>query len=618
MAGGALNLAEIEEKWISTWKERSLYHSEPDDRESYTIVIPPPNVTGVLHMGHALNNTIQDVLARRKRTEGYNVCWVPGTDHASIATEAKVVAALKVDGLSKEDVGRAEFLRRAFEWKDKYGGIILKQLERLGASCDWQRTTFTMDEHYYQSVVKVFVDLYKEGLIYKGSRIINWDPIAKTALSDEEVVYRPTHSELVYIYYPGAEDEREGITIATTRPETILADTAIAVHPDDERYKRLVGKKVKIPLLGREIPVIADDYVDPEFGAGALKVTPAHSKEDFEIGQRHNLPLIDILDDSGYLNEEAKLYVGLDRFQVRKLIVADLDKADFLKKTEYIQNNLGRSERTSAVVEPKLSSQWFCNVDVMAAKALKAVEDEQVKLYPPHLVNTYRHWLENIKQWCISRQLWWGQRIPAWYAPTGEVLVGENVEEALQQLPKDTKFTASDLKQDEDVLDTWFSSWLWPLAVFNGLLEPDNEDFKYYYPTSTIVTGPDIIFFWIARMIMLGYKYEDARPFNQVVFTGLVRDKKGQKMSKSLGNSPDLLELIHKFGADGVRFGVLISSPAGNDLLFDESLCEQGRNFANKLYNACKLLELWQERAQEDGPTHEHIHSWYSEKASLL
>ncbi len=586
----------VEEKWYSQWLNHGFFSSKPDAREPFTIVIPPPNVTGVLHMGHALNNTIQDVLIRMARMQGKNACWVPGTDHASIATEAKVVAMLKEQGIDKNAISREEFLKHAWDWKEKYGGIILQQLKKLGASCDWDRTTFTMDDNYYKSVIKVFVDLYNKGLIYRGTQMINWDPQAKTALSDEEVNFKEVRSKLYYVRYKIADSD-EYITIATTRPETILGDTAICVHPNDERYKHLVGKQAIVPLVNRAVPIIADEYVEMEFGTGALKVTPAHDKNDYELGKTHNLPIIDIFTEEGKLNAAAQMFVGEDRFKARKLVVAAIEEAGDIVKVEEIQNNVGYSERTDAVVEPRLSQQWFCDMEEMARPAIEAVSIDDVELYPAKFKNVYRHWMENIREWCISRQLWWGQRIPAYYLPNGEFVVAETVEDALQ-LAKEKSgnqdLTAHDLRQENDVLDTWFSSWLWPMAVFNGILEPNNEEINYYYPTNVLVSGHDIIFFWIARMIMAGYEYREEEPFHEVYFTGMVRDKQGRKMSKQLGNSPDLLALIENFGADAVRFGVLISSPAGNDLLFDEKLCEQGRNFANKMWNAMRLIKSWE------------------------
>ncbi len=588
------NPAETEDKWYSHWMEKRYFHSTPDDREPYTIVIPPPNVTGVLHMGHMLNNTIQDVLIRRARMKGRNACWVPGTDHASIATEAKVVAKLKAEGINKKDLSREAFLEHAWEWKEKHGGIILEQLKKLGASCDWERTRFTMEEALYDSVIQVFIDLYNKGLIYRGVRMVNWDPSAKTAVSDEEVVYKEVNSKLYYIRYK-VESEDDHVVIATTRPETILGDTAVCVHPEDERFTRFHGKKVLVPLQNRPIPVIKDEYVDREFGTGALKITPAHDINDYELGIKHKLPSIDIFEDDGTLSKEAGLYIGKDRFAVREEIVIDLEKAGNLVKTEPYVNKVGYSERTDEVIEPKLSLQWFLRMKELAKPALDAVESNQIRFHPVKFKNTYRHWMENVRDWNISRQLWWGQRIPVYYLPDGEMVVAKTAEEALalarEKYNPDLK--AEDLKQDEDVLDTWFSSWLWPISVFDGIRFPDNEDIKYYYPTNELVTGPDIIFFWVARMIMAGFLYREEIPFKSVYFTGIVRDKLGRKMSKTLGNSPDPLELIEEYGADGVRVGMLLTAPAGNDLPFDPALCEQGRNFSNKVWNALRLTRGW-------------------------
>jgi valyl-tRNA synthetase len=587
----------VEEKWYKQWQDKGFFRSEPNQKEPFTILMPPPNVTGVLHMGHALNNTIQDILIRRARMQGLNACWVPGTDHASIATEAKVVALLKEKGINKTDISREEFLKYAWEWKEKYGGIILEQLKKLGASCDWDRTTFTMDPDYYESVIKVFIDLFNKGYIYRGIQMINWDPQAKTALSDEEVIFKEVNSRLYHVRYAIEGSDNEYITIATTRPETILGDTAIAVHPDDPRYKHLHGKKAIVPMVNRAVPIISDTYVEMEFGTGALKVTPAHDKNDYELGKVHNLATIDIFNENGTLSPAAQLFVGKDRFEARKLVIKELENNGQLVKIEDIQNNVGFSERTDAVIEPRLSRQWFCRMPELAAPALEGVMSDDVELYPAKFKNVYRHWMENIRDWCISRQLWWGHRIPAWYLPNGTFVVAENAEKALAKAHEaagNEHLTIADLKQDEDVMDTWFSSWLWPMAVFNGILEPENKDIKYYYPTQVLVSGHDIIFFWIARMIMAGYEYRDEEPFHEVYFTGMVRDKQGRKMSKSLGNSPDLLDLIAKYGADGVRFGIMVSSPAGNDLLFDEKLCEQGRNFANKIWNAMRLVKSWE------------------------
>lgn len=596
--------AAIEARWTEHWKEKGYFNSTPDERPAFTVVIPPPNVTGVLHMGHTLNETVQDILVRRARMSGFNACWVPGSDHASIATEAKVVQMLKEKGIDKNALSREEFLKYAFEWKEKYGGIIYSQIERLGCSVDWSRVTFTMDDHYYDAVIKVFVDLYNKGLVYRGARMINWDPAAKTALSDEEVEYREVQSKLYHVQYK--LDGQEGfITIATTRPETILGDTAIAVNPNDERYKNLKGAFALVPLINRRIPIIFDEYVDMEFGTGALKITPAHDLNDYNLGLKHNLEVVDTLNDDGTLSEAAQLYIGEDRFDVRKKIAADLERSGNLIKTEELLNKNGFSQRSGAVVEPRISTQWFVKMEELAKPALKAVVDGDIQIHPgDRFLATYKHWLENIKDWTISRQLWWGQQIPAWYAPDGSLAVGETKEEAFSQWSKmnsesansidHSPFTIDDFKQDEDVLDTWFSSWLWPSEVFKGITNPDNEEVKYYYPTSVLVTGQDIIFFWVARMVMAGLEYEKEIPFKDVYFTGMVRDKLGRKMSKSLGNSPDLLNLIDTYGADAVRFGIMISSPAGNDLLFDESSLEQGRNFNNKMWNALKLIRMWQ------------------------
>jgi valyl-tRNA synthetase len=584
-----------EDKWYKYWMENSLFHSEPDEREPYTIAIPPPNVTGVLHMGHMLNNTIQDILVRRARMQGKNACWVPGTDHASIATEAKVVSKLRDAGIDKNLLSREEFLKHAWEWKEKHGGIILEQLKKLGASCDWSRTKFTMDHDMSESVIKVFVDLYNKGLIYRGVRMVNWDPQAKTAVSDEEVNYKEVQSKLYYVRYK--VDGVDGfVTIATTRPETILGDTAVCVHPQDERFRHLHGKHVLVPLINRSIPIILDDYVDREFGTGALKITPAHDINDYAIGDKYNLETIDIFNDDGTLNENAQLYIGKDRFEVRDLIVKDLKAAGHIVKLEDYVNNVGYSERTDAIIEPKLSMQWFCKMDKLAKPALDNVLNDNVQFHPPKFKNTYKHWMENIKDWCVSRQLWWGHRIPAYYLPEGGYVVAETAEEALGIAKVKTgnrNLTLKDLRQDEDVLDTWFSSWLWPLAVFDGIRNPENKDINYYYPTDDLVTAPEILFFWVARMIMAGYEYRDEKPFKNVYLTGIVRDHLRRKMSKSLGNSPDPIELIQKYSADGVRVGMLLCSPAGGDLLFDESLTEQGRNFGNKIWNAFRLVNSW-------------------------
>ncbi len=586
----------IEQKWYSYWLKHKLFESNPDHREPYTIVIPPPNVTGVLHMGHMLNNTIQDVLIRYHKMHGKNTCWVPGTDHASIATEAKVVAKLKAEGIEKKNLSREEFLKHAWEWKEKHGGIILEQLKKLGAACDWRRTNFTMDTHYTESVINVFVDLYRKGYIYKGIRIVNWDPQAKTALSDEEVIYKQENSALYYVKYK-VEGTDEYIPVATTRPETILGDTALCVHPDDERYKKFHDKRVLVPMINRSIPIITDEYVDMTFGTGALKITPAHDVNDYELGLKHNLEIIDILNEDGTLNEKAQLFVGKDRFEARKLAAEELKKLDLLIKVENYTNNVGYSERTHVVIEPRISSQWFLRMKELAQPALENVLNDNIKLIPAKFKNTYRHWMENVKDWCISRQLWWGHRIPAWYLYNNpsEFVVAKNEEEALELARKQyPNITKNDLHQDEDVLDTWFSSWLWPIAVFDGIRNPNNPDISYYYPTNDLVTAPEILFFWVARMIIAGYEYCNEKPFRNVYLTGIVRDKQGRKMSKSLGNSPDPLDLIAKYGADGVRVGMLLCSPAGNDLLFDESLTEQGRNFCNKIWNAYRLINQWQ------------------------
>lgn len=591
------NPADVEEKWYSYWMENGLFKSTPDDREAYTVVIPPPNVTGVLHMGHMLNNTIQDVLVRRARMQGKNACWVPGTDHASIATEAKVVALLKEKGIDKKDISREEFLKYAWEWKEKYGGIILNQLQKLGCSCDWDRERFTMEESLSEAVIKVFVDLHKKGLIYRGVRMINWDPAGGTALSDEEVIHKEVNSKLYYVKYK-VEGEDNYITIATTRPETILGDTAVCVNPNDDRYKALVGKKVIVPMVNRAVPVIADEYVDMEFGTGCLKITPAHDINDYNIGMKHKLEVIDVIADNGTISEAGQLYIGEDRFVVRKKIAKDIEELGQLVKVEELTNKVGYSERTGAVIEPKLSAQWFVDMKKFVDKnpeVLDSVMNDEIRFHPAKFKNTYRHWIENIKDWCISRQLWWGQRIPAFYLPNGDIVVGETPELALLEAKKiDSNLTAADLRQDEDVLDTWFSSWLWPISVFDGFKEEGKEELDYYYPTSDLVTGHDIMFFWVARMIMAGYEYEDKKPFDNVYFTGMVRDKQRRKMSKSLGNSPDALGLIEKFGADGVRMGMLLASPAGNDILYDDALVEQGRNFCNKIWNAYRLIEGWE------------------------
>ena len=591
---------QVEDKWYQHWLDKRYFNSKPDERKPFTVVIPPPNVTGVLHMGHTLNETVQDVLVRKARMSGFNACWVPGSDHASIATEAKVVQMLKEKGIDKNDLSRVEFLKYAFEWKEKYGGIIYHQIKKLGCSVDWDRVNFTMDDHYYKAVIKVFVDLYKKGMIYRGARMINWDPSAKTALSDEEVEYRDIQGKLYYVKYK-VVDSDEYISIATQRPETIMGDTALAVNPNDDRYQYLRGKKVIVPLVNREVPVIFDDYVDPAFGTGALKITPAHDINDYNLGLKHNLPAIDTLNDDGTLSEAAGVFVGLDRFEARKKAIEKLREDGLLFKEEEYQTRLGFSQRTNAVVEPRISTQWFVKMRGLADKALEAVTGGDVKIHPEErFLATYKYWLENVKDWCISRQLWWGQRIPAWYDEEGRFVVAETEQEAKEMFKTQHSQSNVQLKQDEDVLDTWFSSWLWPIEVFNGITQPNNPDINYYYPTSVLVTGQDIIFFWVARMIMAGEEYMDEKPFDHVYFTGMVRDKLGRKMSKQLGNSPDLLELIERFGADAVRFGILISAPAGNDLLFDDSSCEQGRNFNNKIWNALKLVKMWALRQSHD------------------
>ena len=608
------NPEEVEGKWYQYWTDNHLFSSKPDGRKPYTVVIPPPNVTGVLHMGHMLNETIQDILVRHARMEGKNACWVPGTDHASIATEAKVVNRLAEQGIKKTDLTRDEFLKHAWDWTEEHGGIILKQLRRVGASCDWDRTAFTMDEERSKSVIHVFVELFRKGLIYRGVRMVNWDPKAKTALSDEEVVYKEEHTKLYYMKYYVSEDDGTGATgeegevihqdekgryavVATTRPETIMGDVAMCINPNDPKNHWLKGKKVIVPLVGRVIPVIEDDYVDIEFGTGCLKVTPAHDVNDYMLGEKYNLQAIDIFNDDATLSEAAGMYVGQDRFEVRKQIAIDLQEAGLMEKIEDYDNKIGCSERTGVPIEPKLSMQWFLKMQHFADLALPPVMNDEIKFYPTKYKNTYRHWLENIKDWCISRQLWWGHRIPAYYLPEGGYVVAETIEEAVklaQEKSGNAHLTAADLRQDEDALDTWFSSWLWPISLFDGITNPNNEEFNYYYPTSDLVTGPDIIFFWVARMIMAGYEFTGKMPFKNVYFTGIVRDKLGRKMSKSLGNSPDPLDLIDRFGADGVRMGMMLAAPAGNDILFDETLCEQGRNFCNKIWNAFRLVQGWQ------------------------
>lgn len=614
------NPAETEDKWYSYWLDKKFFHSEPDDREPYTIVIPPPNVTGVLHMGHMLNNTIQDVLIRKARMQGKNACWVPGTDHASIATEAKVVAMLKERGISKKDISREEFLKYAWEWKEKYGGIILEQLKKLGASCDWDRTRFTMEDDMSEAVIDSFIHLYKKGWIYRGVRMVNWDPAGKTAVSDEEVIRKEVNSKLYYLNYNLVNPEAgkpSYLTIATTRPETIMADTAICINPNDERYLHLHGKKVFIPLINREIPVILDDYVTMDFGTGCLKVTPAHDLNDYELGIKHQLPVIDILNDDGTLNDNAEILIGEDRFIARKKIAKLLEEAGNLEKIEDYKSQVGFSERTDAVIEPKLSMQWFVKMKEMAQPALDDVLNGDVNLIPDKFVNTYRHWMENVRDWNISRQLWWGQRIPAWYLPNGSFVIAKTLEEAFELAqnlnPKPINLKPADLKQDEDVMDTWFSSWLWPISVFDGFKNPDNKDINYYYPTNDLVTAPEILFFWVARMIMAGHEFRGQKPFTNVYLTGIVRDKLGRKMSKSLGNSPDPIGLIEKYGADGVRVGMLMSSPAGNDLMFDEAYCEQGRNFANKIWNAFRLVKGWEVDERLENQNHQAI-AWFDNR----
>ena len=613
--------SEVESKWYQYWLDNKLFSSKPDGREPYTIVIPPPNVTGVLHMGHMLNNTIQDILVRRARMEGKNACWVPGTDHASIATEAKVVNKLAQQGIKKTDLTRDEFLKHAWDWTNEHGGIILKQLRKLGASCDWDRTAFTMDDKRSKGVIKVFCDLYDKGLIYRGARMVNWDPKAKTALSDEEVVYKEEHSKLYYLRYMVVEDPGKYAVVATTRPETIMGDTAMCINPDDPKNTWLKGKHVIVPLVNRQIPVIEDGYVDIEFGTGCLKVTPAHDVNDHALGLKHNLETIDIFNDDGTISEAAGLYVGMDRMDVRKQIEQDLKDAGLMEKVEDYVNKVGFSERTNVPIEPKLSTQWFLKMQHFADLALAPVMNDEIKFYPAKYKNTYRHWLENIKDWCISRQLWWGHRIPAYYLPgNGGFVVAESPEKALELAKEKSgncNLSISDLRQDDDCLDTWFSSWLWPMSVFDGVNNPENEDIKYYYPTSDLVTGPDIIFFWVARMIMAGYEYRGTMPFKNVYFTGIVRDKLGRKMSKSLGNSPDPLELIDKFGADGVRMGMMLSAPAGNDILFDESLCEQGRNFNNKIWNAFRLVKGWDVADIEQPEANKTAVKWFEAKLRL-
>ncbi|WP_304133133.1 valine--tRNA ligase, partial [Mesonia mobilis] len=611
------NAKEIEDKWYDYWMKNNYFHSEVNEKEPYTIVIPPPNVTGVLHMGHMLNNTIQDVLIRRARLQGYNACWVPGTDHASIATEAKVVAKLKAEGIDKNTISREEFMKHAWEWTDNYGGVILNQLKKLGASCDWERTKFTLDEKLYSSVIKSFVDLYNKGLIYRGYRMVNWDPEAKTTLSDEEVIYEEKQGNLYYINYK-IEGSDDTLTIATTRPETIFGDSAICINPNDERFTHLKGKKAIVPIVNRVIPIIEDEYVDLEFGTGCLKVTPAHDENDKNLGEKHNLEVIDIFNDDASLNEYGLHYQGKDRFQVRKEFSKELEEKGFLVKTEQHTNKVGTSERTKAVIEPKMSDQWFLKMEDLAKPAIDAVlETGEVKLFPDKFKNTYSHWMNNIRDWNISRQLWWGHRIPAYYFGNGkeDFVVAETLEEALQlaiEKSGNKNLTAEDLKQDNDALDTWFSSWLWPMSVFDGINNPDNEEFNYYYPTNDLVTGPDILFFWVARMIIAGYEYTGKKPFNNVYLTGLVRDKQRRKMSKSLGNSPDALKLIEDFSADGVRVGLLLSNAAGNDLMFDEALCQQGKGFGNKIWNAFRLVKGWDVDKNKEQPQSAKIAiDWY-------
>jgi valyl-tRNA synthetase len=616
------NPAEVEDKWYKYWMENKFFHSEPDEREPYTIVIPPPNVTGVLHMGHMLNNTIQDILTRRARMLGKNACWVPGTDHASIATEARVVNKLKSEGISKFDLSRDEFLNHAWEWTHKHGGIILEQLKKLGASCDWDRTAFTMDEIRSDSVIKTFVDLYDKGLIYRGVRMVNWDPAAKTALSDEEVIFREMQSKLYYLKYKIEGSPSDFVTIATTRPETILGDTAVCVNPNDPRFTHLKGKRVLVPLINRSIPIIEDEYVDMEFGTGCLKITPSHDVNDYEIGLRFNLPSIDIFNEDGTMSEAAGMFVGEDRFAVREKIMVDLEAAGNVAKVEDYNNKVGFSERTHVPIEPKLSAQWFLKMDTLIKPATENVLNDTIQFYPPKFKNTYRHWMENIKDWCISRQLWWGHRIPVYYLPDGGFVVAETDEKALalaQAKTGNTNLKMTDLNQDEDVLDTWFSSWLWPISVFDGISNPDNKEINYYYPTNDLVTGPDIIFFWVARMIIAGYEYRDQFPFKNVYFTGMVRDKQRRKMSKSLGNSPDPLDLIDTYGADGVRVGMLLCSPAGGDLMFDESLPQQGAGFVTKIWNSFRLVNGWEVDYKIQQPEHSKLAiSWFHEKFSQI
>lgn len=610
------NPSSVEGKWYQYWMKHKLFHSKPDNRKSYTIVMPPPNVTGVLHMGHMLNNTIQDILIRRARMKGFNACWAPGTDHASIATEAKVVKRLADQGIKKTDLSREEFIKHAWDWTHEYGGIILEQLKRLGASADWERTAFTMDEERSRSVFDVFVDLYNKGLIYRGVRVVNWDPAAQTALSDEEVIYKEQQGKLYYLRY-FVEGENRYVVVATTRPETIMGDTAVCINPNDERYRDLVGKSLVVPLVGRSVPIIEDEYVDLEFGTGCLKVTPAHDVNDYMLGEKHQLKTIDIFNDDATLNEHGGRYAGMDRFAVREQIEKDLSEAGLLEKVEDYTNKVGHSERTDAVIEPKLSMQWFLKMTELAQPALKAVMDDDIKLHPAKFKNTYRHWMENVKDWCVSRQLWWGHRIPAYYLPSGSYVVASTKEEALKLAQEqDPSLNPEDLRQDEDCLDTWFSSWLWPITLFTPALGDNSKEFDYYYPTSDLVTGPDILFFWVARMIIAGYEFKGQKPFENVYLTGIVRDKIGRKMSKSLGNSPDPLDLIDRYGADGVRMGMMISAAAGNDILFDEALCEQGRNFCNKVWNVFRLIKGW-EASDIEQPLHAEIAiKWFEQQLS--
>lgn len=610
------NPSSVEGKWYQYWMKHKLFHSKPDNRRSYTIVMPPPNVTGVLHMGHMLNNTIQDILIRRARMKGFNACWAPGTDHASIATEAKVVKRLADQGIKKTDLSREEFIKHAWDWTHEYGGIILEQLKRLGASADWERTAFTMDEERSRSVFDVFVDLYNKGLIYRGVRVVNWDPAAQTALSDEEVIYKEQQGKLYYLRY-FVEGENRYVVVATTRPETIMGDTAVCINPNDERYRDLVGKSLVVPLVGRSVPIIQDEYVDLEFGTGCLKVTPAHDVNDYMLGEKHQLKTIDIFNDDATLNEHGGRYAGMDRFAVREQIEKDLAEAGLLEKVEDYTNKVGHSERTDAVIEPKLSMQWFLKMTELAQPALKAVMDDDIKLHPAKFKNTYRHWMENVKDWCVSRQLWWGHRIPAYYLPSGSYVVASTKEEALKLAQEqDPSLKSEDLRQDEDCLDTWFSSWLWPITLFTPALGDNSKEFDYYYPTSDLVTGPDILFFWVARMIIAGYEFKGQKPFENVYLTGIVRDKIGRKMSKSLGNSPDPLDLIDRYGADGVRMGMMISAAAGNDILFDEALCEQGRNFCNKVWNVFRLIKGW-EASDIEQPLHAEIAiKWFEQQLS--